>query len=291
MNKETVLKYAALFSICLFVFSVFQTAFSGKEKTVQTSFLNPSNRGQLSSILISEGAEQIEFFMENGVWKGRTGTIVFPLIQTQVENLVLELSKIRKTSQISLKNKGQKEECVLSYTLKDGKSTVIHFAGSDFSRVQRFFWTDSSQKVFRTADSFSSFLTSDAGIWYDPYLVPRNLNLSEENFRIQSAVLFENGKQFSLKLSDSKDSKNAKEKIEKLEELRHGKLYAGNTENLVKAARLSAVLDGGKIISVDIFTDPEDSDSSFVLHYNLDGYNYVSQISLWTLNTLRGLFY
>lgn len=288
MNKETLLKYAALLSICIFVCSFFQTAFSGKEKTVQTSFLNPSFTEQLSSVYISEGADQIEFFKENGLWKGKIGAIVFPLIQVQVENLVQELSKIRRTSEISARKTEQKEECVLAYTLNDGKSTVIYFGAGDFSRTQRFYWTDKSEKVFRTLDTFSPLLSADAGIWYDPYLVPRNLTSSEENKGIQSAVFFENGKQYSIRLSDSNA---AKEKIEKLEELRHGRLYAGSTEGLVKVARLSCVLDDGKIVSIDIFSDPEDSESSFVIRYVQEGLNYTSQISLWTLNTLRGLFY
>lgn len=286
MKKITILKICAVASILLFIFSLFDSIIFSGEKSTKTAFLNPSAKDRVVSLALFDNGVITELFFENSVWKGKCGNMIFPVEQKQAEAFIDSLSKIRKVTESSSFKKNQKNETFLiSYSDDSGKTTTIHFGKEDFSGTQRYYWLETNEKLFRTQNDFDRFLQSDPRIWYDPYLIPKNIAPNDLENELLSATLFINEKQEILKDSDSK------EKLNKLSELRHGQLFFGNTESLKKAGKLTAVKADKTLVNLDFYDLQDDESSGKILVYSIKGaWNYTVQISEWTFKTICSLF-
>lgn len=286
MKKNSILKICSFAGILLFIFSFFDSFILSSEKSVKTAFVNPSSKNKIINIVLFENGFVTELFLDNSIWKGKCGTMIFPVEQKQVEDFTESLSRIRKTTEISKFPKNQRNETfLLSYTDDSGKTTLIHFGKEDFSRTQRYYWLESNEKLFRTQNDLDRFLQADPRIWYDPYLIPKNIDKKDLENNLFSASLFINGKQKILGESDSQV------KLNKLSELRHGQLFYGSTDILVKSGSLTAVKADKTIINLDFYDLQGDEESGKAVIYSINGsWNYVVQISGWTFRSICGLF-
>ncbi len=279
--------------LCIILFLIFCLSFfisnsNEKQDSFKTAFINPDKAELLTTVSIaSSTGENITFIKDGNLWKSSNvltdgASVVFPVVQNQVEDFIKYLKNIRKMYKILDsrvdKNITFNNVFIISYCMSDGTSALFTIGNTDFSKTMRYISLPGKNGIYKTASDFEKFLTASASFWYDPFLIPQNTKESVKS----DDVLQLNWKKGVITKSFSEP-----EKIQKILSLRHGFLFTGALNLEQEPEVFEVELSDGKTFVFEIY--PNDSDGK-IISYKTSDWDYKVHITNWTYNNLISLF-
>lgn len=279
--------------LCIILFLIFCLSFfisnsNEKQDSFKTAFINPDKAELLTTVSIaSSTGENITFIKDGNLWKSSNvltdgASVVFPVVQNQVEDFIKYLKNIRKMYKILDcrvdKNITFNNAFIISYCMSDGTSALFTIGNNDFSKTMRYISLPGKNGIYKTASDFEKFLTATAGFWYDPFLIPQN---TKESVKSDDVM------QLNWKKGAVTKSLSEPEKIQKILSLRHGFLFTGALNLEQEPEVFEVELSDGKTFVFEVF--PNDSDGK-IISYKTSDWDYKVHITNWTYNNLISLF-
>lgn len=270
---NSILIFTSLFSVLMFLISLkFNSA--GNFKTVESALLNPSAKNNISSVEIVVNEEKIFLFKKNGTWFFQKDDILTFCDENKCENLLNELSKIRKIIKFMDKNSASLQEYKKNLT---NKITIFQENGKVLSNLEFSFPVTltssilvSSSKgniIWETKDDFSPFFDVTADFW------------------VKSEIFFAVKNPSSIHLNSAE--------FYELSNLRHGKVksvFEKQNSTLIYRILIKGQLDDFQIL--EIFEESGNPDGKKNYYYSQEVFpcpfeeKAVFEISSYTLDSI-----
>lgn len=292
-KKDKVL-YLAVITLALLLGLSYIKACSSSDKreSIKSSLVNAKYQSSIN---------QIDLYNTNGllslkkisnkvfsfwVLTDKDGSYLSPADSQKVENLILELTKVRNMYKLS-----DKININSSFGLTDSSAFHIKyyysegfhdltFGNQDFSLSGRYLMTDKNTNVYEINSDLDSYLSTSLQSWSEPFIISQQVLGKLSVNDIQSCkTLYQNK---TSKIDD----------IQKLLDLRKGGIPSQNITLDPEKLDFQIWLEIGNKSQIEMQIYKTDDESQFIIktiYINSDKSKteYNSYISLWTYNKIK----
>lgn len=291
MKKKIVILYSIIIVLLiLYICSFFKS--SDKRIEIKSALLNTKYINQIEKIEFIKENESFSINKQEEIWFLNN----IPVESKRINDFLEDFSKIRTIYKVSDKIEKDNSygltdgtELKIKYFFRDSKEKNLEekeiiFGKTDFSQSSRYFMNGKNLNVYEVDSSLEKYLTFSEQLWYEPYIVSKEIlnNISYKDIQ-RIKVIYDN----KTKVLQS-DEDSWCDSVSKLLDLRHGgKIKYKNQDK----PEMQIILEkGDKIeILINIFKTDDKSEYNLETIYKLNEKQVKteSKISLWTYNKIK----